>query len=180
MDITPLRQALSNEVSILQKLDHQNIIKLEHYNLDGDFLYFLNGKQKQLVYYIVIEYAQNGDLFESLYLSESGFSVEMARFYFHQLIDTLDYLHNSKEIIHRDLKIENLLLSQDYSLKLADFGLSTHKQGRYGHNLLYSRVGTANCMAPEMLERRPYKGTYSDIFAAGIILFTMVTGGVPF
>jgi serine/threonine protein kinase len=65
-------------------------------------------------------------------------------------------------------------------LKLADFGLSINKQGNYGLGVMFSRVGTRNYMAPEVIEKRPYRGTSVDIFAAGVILFTMVTGTMPF
>jgi serine/threonine protein kinase len=82
--------------------------------------------------------------------------------------------------VHRDLKIENLLLDKEYQLKIADFGLSITKQGNYGLGVMYSKVGTRNYMAPEVLEQRPYRGTAVDIFASGVILFIMITGTMPF
>ena len=82
--------------------------------------------------------------------------------------------------MHRDLKIENLLLDKDYQLKIADFGLSINKSGNYGLGVMFSRVGTKNYMAPELLEKRPYRGTCVDIFAAGVVLFVMNTGAWPF
>ncbi len=78
------------------------------------------------------------------------------------------------------MKIENILLDKDYQLKIADFGLSTNKQGIHGLGVLFSRVGTRNYMAPEVLEKRPYRGTSVDIFSAGVVLFTMMTGGMPY
>ena len=54
----------------------------------------------------------------------------------------MDYLHNVANIVHRDLKPENILLNAKYDLKIADFGLSTKKEGRYGHGIHYSQVGT--------------------------------------
>ena len=95
-------------------------------------------------------------------------------------MDAIEYLHNKKEIVHRDLKIENLLLDRDYQLKIADFGLSINKQGNFGLGVMYSRVGTKNYMAPELLQKRPYRGTSVDIFAAGVVLFIMATGTMPF
>jgi serine/threonine protein kinase len=73
-----------------------------------------------------------------------------------------------------------LLLDKDYQLKIADFGLSINKYGNYGLGVMYSRVGTRNYMAPEILEKRPYRGTSVDIFAAGVVLFIMATGTWPF
>ena len=78
------------------------------------------------------------------------------------------------------MKIENLLLDKDYQLKIADFGLSINKYGNYGLGVMFSRVGTRNYMAPELLEKRPYRGTSVDIFAAGVVLFIMATGTWPF
>ena len=65
-------------------------------------------------------------------------------------------------------------------MKIADFGLSINKSGNYGLGVMYSRVGTKNYMAPELLEKRPYRGTSVDIFAAGVVLFVMATGTMPF
>lgn len=160
-------------------MNHQNIIKLVEFNLEGDYVYLENGKQI-LVFYIVLEFAEGGDLFEYLCVEGRSFSEEVARYYFHQLIDAIEYLHNTQEIVHRDLKIENLLLDKDYQLKIADFGLSINKYGNYGLGVMFSRVGTRNYMAPELLEKRPYRGTCVDIFAAGVVLFIMTTGTWPF
>lgn len=119
-------------------------------------------------------------MFEYLCVEGRSFSEEVSRYYFHQLIDAIEYLHNTQEIVHRDLKIENLLLDKEYQLKIADFGLSINKYGNYGLGVMFSRVGTRNYMAPELLEKRPYRGTSVDIFAAGVVLFIMATGTWPF
>lgn len=60
-------------------------------------------------------------------------------------------MHNVSGIVHRDLKPENILLSGSYDLKIADFGLSTKKEGQYGHGIHYSAVGTRQYTAPEVL-----------------------------
>ena len=179
VSLQTFNKILRNEVEILQKLNHQNIIQLVEYNLEGEYVHLADGN-RILVFYIVLEFAEGGDLFE--YLCEDGrsFSEEVARYYFHQLIDAIEYLHTELEIVHRDLKIENLLLDKDYQLKIADFGLSMNKQGNYGLGVMYSRVGTKNYMAPELIEKRPYRGTSVDIFAAGVVLFIMATGTMPF
>ncbi|CDW73506.1 protein kinase domain containing protein [Stylonychia lemnae] len=179
VNLATFQRVLKNEVEILQKLNHQNIIKLVEFNLEGDIVFLENGKQI-LVFYIVLEFAEGGDLFEYLCVEGRSFSEEVARYYFQQLIDAIEYLHNTQEIVHRDLKIENLLLDKDYQLKIADFGLSINKYGNYGLGVMFSRVGTRNYMAPELLEKRPYRGTSVDIFAAGVVLFIMATGTWPF
>jgi len=83
-------------------------------------------------------------------------------------------------VVHRDLKPENLLLSHDYRLKIADFGLSARLGGDQGAGIHYSHVGTRQYQAPEVLEQRSYRGDRVDIFSMGVILFTMVTGAMPY
>ena len=75
----------------------------------------------------MLELAPNGELYE--YLRHTGhFQEELARFYFRQLIDGLAYMH-SQGIAHRDLKLENLLLDDEFNLKIADFGFSSKADG---------------------------------------------------
>lgn len=96
------------------------------------------------------------------------------------MLDAIDYLHNTAGVVHRDLKPENLLLSHNYKLKIADFGLSARFEGDQGAGIHYSHVGTRQYQAPEVLEQRSYRGDRVDIFSMGVILFTMVTGAMPY
>lgn len=103
-----------------------------------------------------------------------------SRYYFKQLLSSIEYIHNESEIVHRDLKPENILLKGNYDLKIADFGLSARKEGKYGLGIHYSQVGTRQYQAPEVLEKRSYRGESVDVFSMGVILFIMVTGTLPF
>ena len=96
------------------------------------------------------------------------------------MVDAIEYLHCKAGVVHRDLKPENLLLSHDYKLKIADFGLSARLDGDQGTGIHYSSVGTRQYQAPEVLEQRSYRGDRVDIFSMGVILFTMVTGAMPY
>ena len=124
-----------NESEIMKKLDHPNIIKLLGSSSKSNAI--REDGPELPVNYIAMEYAENGEIFE--FISESGrFSEPEARFYFHQLIEGLEYMHD-KGYYHRDIKPENLLMDEDYNLKIADFGFTTTyqvcntKKGTYGY-----------------------------------------------
>ena len=72
---------------------------------------------------MVLEYASGGDLFDYIFTIEEKFPEKIARFYFSSLMSGIDHLHQN-QIMHRDLKLENLLIDKDYVLKIADFGLA--------------------------------------------------------
>jgi len=83
-------------------------------------------------------------------------------------------------VVHRDLKLENIVVDSQYNLKLCDFSLArTFAEGSCV-GVYYSRVGTERYMAPELVEGKPYKGNTTDIFALGVVLFVLVTGVMPF
>lgn len=157
-------------------LSHDNIVKLK---FAGEDDYVNEEKQKsKKVYYIVLELAKGGELFDFLAIS-GKFTEPMARFYFLQLMNGLEFCHRNK-IAHRDLKPENLLLDADYNLKIADFGFARDLSGDFGDGLLSTRCGTVPYMAPEIHQSKDYVGQSVDLFAAGIILFVMVAQHQPF
>ena len=83
------------------------------------------------------------------------------------------------KVVHRDIKLENIVLDRNFEVKICDFAMSKQiAEGSGG--IFYSVVGSERYMAPEVVEGRPYKGTSVDIFALGVTLFAMVTGVMPF
>ena len=163
-------QIVINEIDTMKNLDHENIIKLLDFS-DSDKLIKEDGTSKD-VFYMALELASGGELFD--YIAQTGkFSEPVARHYFHQLIDALEYLHD-KGISHRDIKPENVLLSDEFKLKVADFGFSSSKP------INETRRGTESYMAPEINLSKPYAGPVVDLFAAAIILFIMITQHPPF
>ncbi len=124
---------------------------------------------------LVLEYVPNGDLLE-LITSLNYLPEVLARTYFHQLVDAIDYIHNAG-ICHLDLRPENVLMDQNYSLKLSDFGLSLKCQKT---SFIKDVAGTIQYFSPEMHEDNFYSGFQADLFALGIILFAMVSGMLPF
>lgn len=162
---------LQNEYKALIELEHSGIIGI--CELGKSSIMREMGAEVPAVY-LVMELANGGELFDYVALTGS-FSETLARNYFKSLISTLEFIH-SKSYAHRDIKLENLLLTSDYQLKVADFGLSCLltevNSTKY--------VGTTDYMAPEINARMSYCGVKADLFALGVLLFTMVAGHKPF
>lgn len=126
---------------------------------------------------IIIEYAGGGELFDFIALG-GRFSANVARTYFYQLMNGLAYMHE-RGYTHRDIKPENLLLTNDFVLKIADFGFATLLEGKDKTGVLHTKLGTDGYMAPE-IQKKNYVGSQVDIFASGVILFIMYTASPPF
>jgi serine/threonine protein kinase len=102
--------------------------------------------------YILLEYVSGGLLFD-LCQTCGGMGEEDGRFFLHQLCDVMSYIHG-KGVVHRDLKLENILVDENMNLKVADFGFATYKK----INKLNSYRGTMTYMAPEIKEGKTYDG----------------------
>ncbi len=176
-DLSLFLTLMNNEVERLEKLPaHGSIISLVEYDWKG-VLKTSKGQEKDVLY-CVLDLATGGDLFDYIFTVGRGLPEDIARYYFHKLIDAIQFLHENN-VVHRDLKLENLLLDNDYNLKIADFGLSTTVESSYGGGVMHTRVGTERYMPPEMLEKNAYVGICADLFASGIILFVLVVGIMP-
>ena len=100
---------------------------------------------------------------------------EAGKFFIHQIINILEHLQK-EGIAHRDFKLENILLDDQLNLKLLDFGLASQKN----IECLCEKVGTIDCMAPEIHEGKVYHGTEVDLFSVGVIAYQIVQGKSPF
>ena len=164
-------ELVMTEVNTMAELHHPNIVNLLEHSRDANVE--KEDGTKVPVICIALELATGGELFD--YVALTGrFDEPTARFYFRQLLDGLDYVHQ-KGITHRDLKPENVLFDHNFNLKIADFGFAAPVSGKDGSGTCKTKLGTESYMAPEIHARRPYIGTSVDLFACAIILFIMVT-----
>ncbi|XP_056360292.1 calcium/calmodulin-dependent protein kinase kinase 2 isoform X1 [Oenanthe melanoleuca] len=162
----PIEQVYQ-EIAILKKLDHPNVVKLVE---------VLDDPSEDHLY-MVFELVKQGPVMEIPTLKP--LSEDQARFYFQDLIKGIEYLHYQK-IIHRDIKPSNLLVGEDGHVKIADFGVSNEFKGTDA--LLTNTVGTPAFMAPETLSetRKIFSGKALDVWAMGITLYCFVFGQCPF
>lgn len=165
---------ISNEAKIMTQLEHPHIVKLYEYKSSG-MIEKADGKRIPVIY-LALELVTGGELFEHVALTGS-FSENLARHYFKQLIEALEFIH-SKGFAHRDIKAENILLDSQYALKLTDFGFATELTSNEG--MLHTYKGTTGYMAPEIHIGQHYSGQKADLFAAGVLLFILVTQHPPF
>ena len=124
---------------------------------------------------MVMELAQNGDLFDVV--AKAGrFSENTARYFFKQIIEGLDNLHFEHSMCHLDMKLENILVDDQFNAKITDFGFVRPTHSCNSQNY----VGTKGYQSPEIVNKREFDGKSADVFALGVILFSMVFGAKPF
>lgn len=123
----------------------------------------------------VMEYANGGELFFHL-SRERVFTEDRARFYGAEIVSALEYLH-SRDVVYRDIKLENLMLDKDGHIKITDFGLC--KEGISDGATMKTFCGTPEYLAPEVLEDNDY-GRAVDWWGLGVVMYEMMCGRLPF
>ncbi|XP_037123420.1 MAP/microtubule affinity-regulating kinase 4 isoform X2 [Syngnathus acus] len=156
-------QKLFREVRIMKTLNHPNIVQL----------FEVIETEKTL--YLIMEYASGGEVFDYL-VAHGRMKEKEARGKFRQIVSAVHYCHQ-KNIVHRDLKAENLLLDANSNIKIADFGFSNEFMAG---SKLDTFCGSPPYAAPELFQGKKYDGPEVDIWSLGVILYTLVSGSLPF
>ena len=154
-------ERVEKEIKYLKMLNHPNIIQI--------YEIIENSKN----FYLVMEYAPGGELFNYIVKNEKIDENESS-YFFSQIIHGIEEIHK-KKICHRDIKPENLLLTTNKIIKIIDFGLSNEYE-----KFLSTPCGSPCYASPEMIHGVKYNGLSVDLWASGIILYAMVCGYLPF
>lgn len=157
------RKKVFQEVYILKKIHHSNIIRL------------LEVFESSKHFFIVMEYAGAGDLLHYV-KRKKRLGEEEAKFIFKQIVYGLGHCH-CRSVLHRDIKLDNVLLDNERGVKLCDFGVSKIIKK---HQMIKEQCGTPAYIAPEIIADDGYEGFFADIWSLGIVLYAMLQGTVPF
>ena len=157
------KRKVMQEFNILRRTRHISIVRLYESFETAQHIVF------------VMEVCGSGDLLTYV-RRRRKLKEDVAKHMFKQIIEGLRYCH-SKNILHRDIKLDNILLNSEGDIKICDFGVS--KLVKNGE-IMTEQCGTPAYIAPEVFENKGYEGYASDIWSAGVVLYAMLYGTVPF
>ena len=178
----------SNEVKILTKIKgHNNIITLYEFGkgtltpISNNDSTYSDNYNKQIIYYQVLEYAENGELKDYVNGTHSRIFENISAKLFVKLVNAIKYLHENN-IAHCDIKPENVLIGKNFIPKINDFGFSQEFNGENGDYIIHQKSGTPNYSSPDVrfAFTKGYDGRKNDIFSLGVLLFVITIGDFPF
>jgi len=164
------REAVKTEIAIMKKLTHENVVRLYEV-IDDEVSRYI---------FMVLEYIPGGPIYDPEKFQQKGMGEELAKHYFRETCCGLDFMHVNN-VIHRDLKPDNLLKMTDGTVKITDFGVSELFSGDDDDGLEVSAaVGTPAFLPPEIAKGGKARGKPSDVWSLGVCLFYIVCGQLPF
>ena len=155
-------KAIKDEVNVLSTLDHPNIVKLHEVFQDEKYIY------------IVMEYLKGRTLSDWLTKNEKPMSEEEATYVIHQLVSAISYWH-SNNIVHRDIKLDNIIIDDNLKITLIDFGLSKNFSKS---KIMKSTTGSPLFMAPEVLHKK--YSNKCDVWSIGVVMYVLLSKRLPF
>ena len=156
---------IKNEISILKKLNHENIMKM----------YEIIDTPNNL--YLILEYINGISLLQYIKnMSDHKINEKKCKILFYQIVKGINYCQ-LKNICHRDIKLENILLIDNSKIKIIDFGFGIITNNNTYHKFF---CGTPSYMSPEVINKEKYIAQFYDIWSLGILLYTMLCGFFPF
>ena len=158
------QERIRREIDVMSSITFPFIVK------------YYNSFEDGAAFYIAMEYCEGGDL-ASKVVNQHALSEELAVSYLTQLAFALDYLHNEKNVIHRDVKVENILFDRHGQLKLADFGFSTFTDAHAVQKR--TMCGSPAYASPELILHDAYSAA-CDVWSAGVVFYVMLSGKLPF
>lgn len=180
---------LQPESALMSGLHHPNIVQIIEFKEEGVLSNKFFGDKN--IMYIVMKIAEKGDLLglmqdTQIIKKNKLLPIKLIRTFFSQITSAVEYLHQSGWC-HRDIKLDNIFLSETYSIQLGDFGCAAPLKGHPGRQGLISAKGTEMYMAPEVLnnyssqlKKETYDGEKCDVFSLGVLLYCMLIKQHPF
>ena len=164
------KKCVSKEIEILKKLNHPNITKLYDTIITDKYILLI----QELVNGISLREYYNTEIRNQKDISEK--KLKLLTLIFKQIFSAFDYIHK-KNIAHRDIKLENILLTKNNEIKIIDFGFGMYNPRNHLQNFF---CGTPNYMAPEIIMKKEYDGQMADVWSLGVLIYKLFCADFPF